>query len=232
MNTQEQFWLSYFGDVFKKGNSWLDYSNDRVQTQTFGLALEAAGSVRTKQCVDIGCGWGDFCRTLSVLRASSVTGVDIVPEVITEHTRAYPHIRWLCGSLQNPDLAEQLGSYDVAFLLEVLQYVPLADAMRVVWERLLPGGRIVAMVPNASCPIVSRTRDRFAAKYAPPTIEQIDTVLRGWPELEHAAYRGLSFAADQRLVPYEVSSWLTSGGWEAEPNRIQFVALKRGAPST
>ena len=230
MSTQEQFWSCYYGEIVKKANPWLDYSNERVQAQTFGLALEAAGPIGARRCVDIGCGWGHFSRSLSALQASSVTGVDIVPEMIAQHERAHPQIRWLCGSLQSPDLLEQLGSYDIAFLLEVLQYVPAVEALNALWKRLLPGGRIVGIVPNADCGIVSRTRARFGANYAPLTLGEIDAVLQGWDELEYAAYRGLSFGSDQRLAPYEVSSWRTSRDWESEPNRIQFVAIKRSVP--
>jgi 2-polyprenyl-3-methyl-5-hydroxy-6-metoxy-1,4-benzoquinol methylase len=231
MSTQEQFWSCYYGEIVKNATPWLDYSNERVQAQTFGLALEAAGPIGARRCVDIGCGWGQFCRSLSALQASSVTGVDIVPEMIARHECEHPHIRWLCGSLQSPDLLEQLGSYDIAFLLEVLQYVPAAEALDALWKRLLPGGRIVGVVPNADCPIVSRTRERFGPNYAPLTTRQIDAVLQGWDELEYAAYRGLSFGRDQRLAPYAVSAWRTSCDWESEPNRIQFVAIKRSAPS-
>jgi SAM-dependent methyltransferase len=160
-----------------------------------------------------------------------VTGVDIVPEMIARHEREHPQIRWLCGSLQSADFLEQLGSYDIVFLLEVLQYVPAAAALGALWECLLPGGRIVGVVPNADCPIVSRTRERFGANYAPLTLGHIDAVLRGLDELEYAAYRGLSFGRDQRLAPYEVSPWRTSWDSESEPNRIQFVAIKRSTPS-
>jgi 2-polyprenyl-3-methyl-5-hydroxy-6-metoxy-1,4-benzoquinol methylase len=228
MNAQEEFWADYYGEIVKAGNAWLDYSNERVQAQIFGLALDAAGPVRGKQCLDIGCGWGHFSRALSALGASTVTGVDIVPRIIAQHRREYPQIRWLCGSLHRPDLAAQLGQYDIAFLLEVLQYVPLGETLNTVWQRVRPGGRIVGVVPNADCAIVSRTRARFGTQYTPPTIAQIQAVVADWRELEQAAYRGLSFGADQRLVPYEVSGWRTSGGWGAEPNRIQFVAMKRG----
>jgi 2-polyprenyl-3-methyl-5-hydroxy-6-metoxy-1,4-benzoquinol methylase len=231
MSTQEQFWSSYYADVVKTGDAWLDYSNERVQAQTFGLALEGAGPISARSCVDIGCGWGQFSRSLSALRASRVTGVDIVPEMIARHQREHPHIRWLCGSLQSRELLGQLGSYDIAFVLEVLQYVPLAEGLGAIWERLLPGGRVVGVVPNADCPIVSRTRARFGANYTPPSLRQIDAVVQALGELEHVAYRGLSFGADQRLAPYEVSSWRSLREWEAEPNRIQFVAIKRRGPS-
>ena len=102
---------------------------------------------------------------------STVTGVDIVSEVIAQHEREQPRIRWFCGSLRLP-IPSTTGLYDIAFLLEVLQYVPLADALGTIWDRLLPGGRLVAVVPNARCPIVSRTRARFGANYAPPHLRK------------------------------------------------------------
>ena len=114
----------------------------------------------------------------------------------------------------------------------MLQYVPAAEALGALWKRLLPGGRIVGIVPNANCPIVSRARARFDAHYSPPTRAEIDGVVRRWPDLEQVLYRGLWFRADQQAVPYDASSWGSSGEWETEPNRIQFLALKRGAPST
>lgn len=226
VSTRERFWVEYYAKVVEQGEPWLDYSNERVQTQTFGLALEAAGPLRAKSCLDIGCGRGDFCRVLTALHAESVTGVDIVPDLIAAHVRDEPHVRWLCGSLQDAAFVGQLGAHDVVFLLEVLQLMPVAGTLRAAWDRLLPGGRLVAMVPNANCPIVIRTRERLHANYAPPTLGELQAVLTGLPDVEHAAYRGLSFSHDQRVVPYDVGSWSPVGGWEAEPNRIQLVALK------
>jgi 2-polyprenyl-3-methyl-5-hydroxy-6-metoxy-1,4-benzoquinol methylase len=229
MSAQEEFWSKYYGDVVKIGNAWLDYSNERVQAQTFGLALEAAGPIRTKRCLDVGCGWGHFCCALDALGASSVTGLDIVPEMIAHHQREYPHIRWICGGLNEDDVSRGLDSCDVAFLLEVLQYLPFPNALRAVWNRVLPGGRVVAVVPNANCSIVSRTRERFGNRYAPLTVAPIAAELATWPDLESVWYRGWSFGGDQQLVPYEISPWRTSEGWDGEPNRFQFVAIKRSA---
>jgi 2-polyprenyl-3-methyl-5-hydroxy-6-metoxy-1,4-benzoquinol methylase len=226
MTIREAFWATYFEGVSRQGNSWLDYSNERVQAQTFGLALEAAGSVLDKRCVDYGCGHGQFCLALHSLGAGSVTGIDIVPDVIAHHQREYPHVRWLCASAGSTDLAEHVEPYDVAFLLEVLQYLPLEQTIDAVWERLVPGGRIVAVVPNAACEIVSKTRARFDARYDPPSLAQLQAVWADRPDLEQLAYRGLFFGTDQRLVPYEVSPWQTSD-WDGIPNRIQFVAIKR-----
>ncbi len=228
MNGQEAFWLDYYAGVAKAGNSWLDYSNDRVQAQTFGLALDSAGPVHGKRCLDIGCGRGQFSRALAALGASSVTGIDIVPEVIATLERESSHIRWLCGSPNSPEVIKQLDTYEIVFFLEVLQYIEFPAALRAAWHHLEPGGRLVAIAPNPNCAIVSRTRDRFAARYSPPALDAIQSEVSGWMDLEHVAYRALFFARDQRTAPYEVSPWLTSGGWNGlEPNRIQFVAIKR-----
>lgn len=231
MSTRERFWSAYYAGVVQRREPWLDYSNQRVQAQTFGLALEAAGPLHGKDCLDVGCGWGHFSRSLRELSEAEVTGVDIVPELVTENARARPDIRWLCGSLEDPVFLEGVGTYDVAFLLEVLQLVPLDPTLRLVWQCVRPGGRLVAMVPNGKCPIASRTRDRFDANYSAPSVEDIDRVLRALPDLEHVAYRGMAFAVDQRIAPYEVSRWDDTGRWSPEPNRIQFVALKQAAGS-
>jgi 2-polyprenyl-3-methyl-5-hydroxy-6-metoxy-1,4-benzoquinol methylase len=228
MSSQEAFWLDYYAGVVRAGNSWLDYSNDRVQAQTFAVALDSAGPIHGKRCLDIGCGRGQFCRALSALGASSVTGVDIVPEAIAGLVRESPHIRWLCGSPHDPELIEQLDTYDIAFFLEVLQYTKFPEALRAVWHHLEPGGRLIAVSPNPNCPIVTRTRDRFETWYSPPALAEIQAELSGWTDLEHAAYRAMFFGTDQRIAPYEVRPWLTSGKWDGlEPNRIQFVATKR-----
>jgi 2-polyprenyl-3-methyl-5-hydroxy-6-metoxy-1,4-benzoquinol methylase len=225
VSTREQFWTEYYAGVVESGAPWLDYSNDRVQAQTFGLVLEAAGPLRFRTCVDIGCGRGDFCRVLRALHASAVTGVDIVPELIAEHQRTDPEIQWLCGSIDGGVL-ERIGTYDVAFLLEVLQLMPLEATLHAVWTRVRPGGRLVGMVPNARCPIVSRTRERFAANYAAPSLADIQRVVATLRDVEHAAYRGLSFALDQRVVPYDVGGWREPPHPAREPNRIQFAILK------
>jgi 2-polyprenyl-3-methyl-5-hydroxy-6-metoxy-1,4-benzoquinol methylase len=226
-NTQEDFWSTYYGKVVKKGDAWLDYSNDVVQAQTFALALEAAGAVGGRHCVDIGCGWGQFTRALSALGAATAVGIDIVPEVIERNAREYPQIQWRVGSLHDAALLDGVESADLIFLIEVLQYAPFAETLGRVWDRLRPGGRVVAVVPNAGCALVSRTRSRFEERYVPLGTAEIAAHLAALPQVGYYAYRGMAFAGEQRLAPYEISGWRQTGGWNEEPNRIQFVAIKQ-----
>jgi 2-polyprenyl-3-methyl-5-hydroxy-6-metoxy-1,4-benzoquinol methylase len=226
VSERERFWTEYFRGVFRSGSPWLDYSNAVVQIQTFAAALDAAGPVEGRRCLDVGCGRGQFARALLGLDAAAVTGVDIVPEVLQQQAVA-PAVQWLCGSVQDPELEGCLGRYDLVFLLEVLQYVPLGATLHTLWRHLLPGGRVVAVVPNAECPIVARARARFEVRYDPPTAAQIAAAVQALPGAAHWAIRGMFFREDQTLAPYEVSPWGMHHRHAAVPNRLQFVVLKR-----
>jgi 2-polyprenyl-3-methyl-5-hydroxy-6-metoxy-1,4-benzoquinol methylase/ribosomal protein S18 acetylase RimI-like enzyme len=226
---REQFWTDYYRAVFRAGPPWLDYSNERVQIQTFASALEAAGSVEGRRCLDVGCDRGQFAQALLGLRAATVTGIDIVPEVLERNAAAAPGIRWLCGSLKDRTFTSSLGEFDLIFLLELLQYVPMVATLDALWPRVAPGGRIVAIVPNADCAIAARARMRFGPGYHPPTSAEIAAALGALPDARHWAIRGLFFREDQTIAPYELSPWNTHHLWKTAPNRLQFVGLKRPA---
>lgn len=226
MSERERFWTEYYRNVFCAGDPWLDYSNGGVQIQTFAAALEAAGPVEGRRCLDVGCGRGQFARALLGLSAAAVTGIDIVPEVVEQHAAAAPAIRWLCGSLQDRGFAAHLDQYELVFLLEILQYIPLVPTLDVVWSHVAPGGRLVAVVPNGDCPIAARTRARFGARYDPPTGAQIAEAVSALPDALHWAIRGMFFRADQTVAPYELSPWGTQSQWAVAPNRLQCVVLR------
>jgi SAM-dependent methyltransferase len=157
-----------------------------------------------------------------------VTGIDIVPDIVERHAACTPAIRWLCGSLQDAGFTTRLEQYDLVFLLEVLQYVPLAGTLEALWPHLAPGGRLIGVVPNKNCPIAARTRARFGPCYDPATVSQIEAAIDALPEAAVSAIRGLFFRDDQSVGPYDVSPWGTQARWTAPPNRLQFVVLRRG----
>jgi 2-polyprenyl-3-methyl-5-hydroxy-6-metoxy-1,4-benzoquinol methylase len=71
-----EFWRAYYEEVFAKGTSYLDLSNETIQLQTFGAVLDGVGGVTGKSCLDVGCGWGQLARVLHVLGAASVCAID------------------------------------------------------------------------------------------------------------------------------------------------------------
>ena len=76
---QQAKWAEYYRKLHSASpNPWLDLSNEAVQAQTFAVAIEAAGAIGERRCLDIGCGYGQLSTCLHGLRASEVVGVDIV----------------------------------------------------------------------------------------------------------------------------------------------------------
>ena len=229
MSQRDQYWREHYEKVFRNGAAWLDYSNERVQAQTFAIALFGAGAVEGRRCLDVGCGHGQFTSLLHAMRAEVVTGIDIVAEMIGHNRAREPEIDWRVGSLSDRELHSSLGDFDLIFLLEVLQYVDVQAALASAWSCLRPGGRLVGVVPNGSCPMVERTRDRFDAHYDPPTAGQIATRLASLPERHASAVAGMHFQADQRIAPYAVTDWVEQPTWKEPPNRLAFVAIRAGA---
>jgi hypothetical protein len=89
----------------------------------------------------------------------------------------------------------------------------------------------VAAVPNRDCPLVQGPIGRYKGHYWPPTLGEICTNVLALPGLAYWALRGLQFATDQTLVPYDVTVWMNKPAFSASevPNRFVFVAEKQSA---
>jgi SAM-dependent methyltransferase len=223
MCDQPGFWYEYYRKLAEAPVPWLDYSNERVQAQSLALALEAAGAVLGRKCLDVGCGNGQLCRILSNSGARSVTGVDFIDSVIAENRRRFPEVQWRVASAE-AEVGE--GNVDLVFMVEVLQYIEIEASIRRYWDALTAGGRVVGIVPNADCPIVQRVIERFDAQYRPPSQETLRGVLDRVAGNSSWKLRGMSFQNDQTICPYRVSGWGNRADEESVPNRLQFVAIK------
>jgi 2-polyprenyl-3-methyl-5-hydroxy-6-metoxy-1,4-benzoquinol methylase len=154
-----QRWREHYTGVFAAGDEWLDASNDRVQDQTFGVCLEAADRVSGKRCLDLGCGWGGFSRVLAA-RGAQVTAVDSANVAREVH----PGIEWREEDLLDDAVIDSLAEFERVFMIEVLQYLS-RDRIASIWAHVAGGGRLVGVVPNGECPIVTRTVERFDGLY-------------------------------------------------------------------
>jgi len=221
-----EYWEAHYRSLFARGPTWLDYSNERVQLTTFGLCLDASGGLAQKDCLDPGCGRGQFARLLATAGAR-VTAVDLLEEVLAEQRALLPEITWRAGNLLDSEFVEALGVFDRVFLLEVLQCVPWRQLLAAAWDHVRPGGRLVAMVPCGDCPIVQRVIARHAGVFSAPTHAELSAALSQLPDNEDWRSRGLTFASDQSLAPYLVSSWTQEPDGASPPNRLQFVVQKR-----
>jgi SAM-dependent methyltransferase len=198
----------------------LEYSNERCQIQTYGHLIEAVGPLSGRTVLDVGCGWGTLSRIFRDCGAR-VTGVDIVPETIAELQRRHPEVDWRVVDAQDERQIAELGEFDAAVAVEVLQYIDFAAAVTDLWRHVSPGGRLVGCVPNAECPIALRVRERYGGLWTPPSLGEIKKLAAGLTDKADFRVKGLAFREDQSFLPYQSSDW--SDGVEGLPNRLLFV---------
>ena len=180
----------------------LDRSDEAVQSQTFSLALEAAGPILGKSCLDAGCGVGKFSAVLATMGARSITAVDKVLDPRFQESC----IRWVRADLENELRFSSLPDFDLVFALDILQDVPFSAGLQTLWHRVRPGGRLVAVVPNGAAPLGA-------------AIDSLASVTI-------RAFRGLTFQQDQQIVPYRVGPWGPAPAGDPPPDRWLIVAVK------
>jgi SAM-dependent methyltransferase len=228
VRSSREFWETHYRQLFARGPSWLDYSNEHVQLMTLGLCLDASGAVAGRDCLDLGCGRGQFAQLLASAGAR-VTAVDLLEDVMAERRARLPDITWRAGNLLDSAFVGALGIFDRVFLLEVLQCLPWLEVLTAVWDHVAPGGRLVAMVPCGDCPIVQRVVARHAGVFSAPTPAELLGAARQLGDVEYSMLRGLTFGSDQTLAPYLVSDWSPQPSWSSPPNRLQLVVQRRSA---
>jgi len=223
---RDEYWKAHYRAVFAQPNPWLDYSNHRVHLQSLAVALEAAGGVLGRACLDAGCGRGQLSIALQGLGAAAVTGFDVNAVAIDELRAKHPSCEWLAGSISDPATYANLGRFDLVFALEVLQYVTLDGCLPLLWNATGPGGRLIALVPNRECPIVGKSMQRFSGQYGAISPSELQAAVSGLEDLQFWACRGLWFRDDQSIAPYDLSPWTEDAGWERPPNRLLFIAQR------
>lgn len=241
MSTEHQsrssYWKEYFSrqlsDESLSNSQKLVFSNDRVRFQTYGWMLEAMGPVVSRTCLDVGCGTGDLARILECMGAR-VDAFDLAEPAIVQLSRMYPGIRWFVADVMNLGGSSIGAAYDVVVASEVLQHVDALTAVRALWRHVAPGGRLVAAMPNADCPIVKRTTERYAGNYSGVHVGDLCATLAALDDVDLFRWRGAFFLDDQRLVPYEIGPWSDTvhDFGTTPPNRLQFVAMRKATATT
>jgi SAM-dependent methyltransferase len=224
--SRSAFWLAYYTDLAVECGPALDLSNARVHAQSIALCLEAGGELDGRVCLDLGCGRGRLAAAAHALGAAAVTAVDQVPALVAENRAARPDLDWKVGDVTDRAFLAGLPRFDRVFLAEILQYVDATELVPLLWEHVGPGGRLVGMVPNADCPIVARTTERFGGHYQAIGAGDLAAIAARLRGLAGWGLRGLRFAGDQRIAPYAVDGWRAGPPDGAPPNRLNFVLLK------
>jgi SAM-dependent methyltransferase len=100
--------------------------------------------LRGRQVVDLGCGYGWFCRWAREQGAASVLGIDVSEKMLTRARTGTPDaaIRYCRADMEHLDLPE--ASFDLAYSSLALHYIAdLADLLAAVHRALVAGGRLV-----------------------------------------------------------------------------------------
>lgn len=97
-----------------------------------------------KSVIDLGCGYGWFCRAARELGASDITGVDISEKMLARAAEltADPQIHYQRSDLES--LALKDNSLDLVYSSLALHYLPELDTLFANVQRALkPGGSLV-----------------------------------------------------------------------------------------
>lgn len=107
------------------------------------------GDVTNSNVLDLGCGYGWFCRWASEAGARSVDGVDISKKMI-ERAHTFPldsKIKYQQTNLETIELRE--ASYDLVYSSLTFHYLPsLRDVFARISRCLKPGGNFVFSVEH------------------------------------------------------------------------------------
>jgi SAM-dependent methyltransferase len=135
----------YDNPEFFAGYSRLGRSVDGLEGAAEWPALRALlPELRGRKVVDLGCGFGWFCRWAREQGATEVLGID-VSENMLARARADTTdaaITYLRTDMERVELAE--GAFDVAYSSLALHYIEnLERLLAAVYRALVPGGRFV-----------------------------------------------------------------------------------------
>jgi SAM-dependent methyltransferase len=105
--------------------------------------------LQNSRVVDLGCGFGWFCRWARRAGAAEVLGLDVSENMLARARAdtADTAVRYIRADLENLDLPE--ASFDLAYSSLALHYVVhLAPLLVVVHRALVPGGSLVFSVEH------------------------------------------------------------------------------------
>lgn len=105
--------------------------------------------VSGRRAVDLGCGFGWFCRWAREQGAASVLGLDVSEKMLAQARATVPvaGITYTRSDLENLELPE--GSIDLAYSSLALHYIENLDRLLATVHRaLVPGGQLVFSVEH------------------------------------------------------------------------------------
>lgn len=124
--------------------------------RNFNLLRLVAGCVRGERVLDIGCGSGGLLSLLQQ-QGHSASGVEPNADLVSLANTLHPELRIVQGT--GADLDRVTGLFDTITIIDVLEHIEDdREQLRRIWDRLVPGGQLVVLVP--AFPLLYGERDR------------------------------------------------------------------------
>ncbi|SAK64516.1 class I SAM-dependent methyltransferase [Caballeronia ptereochthonis] len=140
----------YDDEAFFEGYSRLNRSVHGLDGAPEWPALRALlPDVRKLKVLDLGCGYGWFCRWAAEQGAARVLGVDVAAKMLERaaQSNAHPAITYRRADLETIDLPER--AFDLIYSSLALHYVEnLQTLMASVHRALVPGGSFVFSIEH------------------------------------------------------------------------------------
>ena len=127
----------------------------KKQIQRFDKLIWEPGHCQPNmRFLEVGCGTGEFLSYLAAKGCHEFIGIDHDPalrSIIDENVRGH----FVCRDIWEALGDSSTGQFDCIVALDVLEHFSPEESLRLISsfkERLVPQGRMVIKVPNASCP--------------------------------------------------------------------------------
>lgn len=106
-------------------------------------------SVADKRVLDLGCGFGWFCRWAADQGASSVLGIDVSENMLSRATADTSSTKIAYQRQDLEELPSSIGSFDLVYSSLTLHYIEdLPKLLKTVHQILHPGGAFVFSVEH------------------------------------------------------------------------------------
>lgn len=168
--------------------------------RNFNLLRLVAGYVRGERVLDIGCGSGGLLSLLQQ-QGHSTSGVEPNADLVSLANTLHPELRIVQGT--GADLDRVTGSFDTITIIDVLEHIEDdREQLRRIWDRLVPGGQLVVLVP--AFPLLYGERDRNNGHFRRYTSRELIGKLReiGFEPVQQRYWNVLGF------LPYLISERL------------------------
>jgi SAM-dependent methyltransferase len=140
----------YDNPAFFEGYSRLGRSTKGLTGAAEWPALQALmPEMRGLRIVDLGCGFGWFCRWAREQGAQQVLGLDVSEKMLAQAKAetSDPAIAYARADLEKLELPD--ASFDLAYSSLALHYIDdLAGLLTTVHRALVPGGRLIASIEH------------------------------------------------------------------------------------